>query len=127
MTVGVLLDQELDYTIYTDASKLGWGCYDPQSGKKQGADGQELHINALELKAIKMGIECLCCSLMDCHIRIMTDNTTSVAGINKQGSTKSLECNEIAREIWLMAIDRKWWLSAAHCPGSENVEADQAS
>lgn len=57
----------------------------------------------------------------------MTDNTTAVACVNKQGSTKSKTCNAITRQIWDFAMDRELWLSAAHCPGVQNVEADEAS
>ena len=57
----------------------------------------------------------------------MTDNTTAVACVNKQGSTKSKWCNEISREIWDFAMIEDMWLSAAHCPGVENTEADEAS
>ena len=86
-----------------------------------------MHINALELKAIYFGLRSLCSDLADKHIRIMTDNTKAVACVNKQGSTKSKVCNGIAKEIWLFAIDKKLWLSTAHCPGSSNILADQAS
>ena len=33
----------------------------------------------------------------------------------------------MAREIWELAMKNTWWLSAAHCPGMLNVEADEAS
>ena len=122
---------EVDYTIYTDASTKGWGCYDPQTGKKGGGRWteleQELHINALELKAIWFGLRALCPQYEGQHIRIMTDNTTALACINKQGSVKSAACNTIARQIWEFAMNGQFWISAAHCPGVENVEADEAS
>ena len=57
----------------------------------------------------------------------MTDNTTAVACINKQGSTKSNACNDITRDIWEFARECQWWLTAAHCPGVDNVEANAAS
>ena len=57
----------------------------------------------------------------------MTGNTTAVACINKQASTKSPSCNEITKQIWDYAIFRDLWLTVAHCPGVENMEADVAS
>jgi hypothetical protein len=57
----------------------------------------------------------------------MCDNTTAIAAIRKQGSTRTVELNNIARIIWLWALDRHLWLSAAHVPGVDNVEADDAS
>jgi hypothetical protein len=38
-----------------------------------------------------------------------------------------VECNSLARLIWLWAQDRNIWLSTAHIPGIANTEADQAS
>ena len=122
---------DFDYVIHTDASLEGWGCYDPQTGKKGGGrwtpQEAQLHINALELKAIHFGLKALCPHHKGCHIRIMTDNTTALAGINKQGSVISTACNKIARQIWQFARGEGLWLSAAHCPGVENIEADEAS
>jgi hypothetical protein len=57
----------------------------------------------------------------------LTDNTTTVSCIKKQGSTKSDNCNEIARQIWFWAVDRNVWLTAAHIAGVLNVEADEES
>ena len=83
-----------DYTIYTDASNGGWGCFDPQTDTKAGGrwsvQEQERHINALELQAILLGIQTFLKGKEGIHIRIMTDNTTALACINKQGSTKSI-------------------------------------
>ena len=119
---------ESDYVIYTDASKEGWGCYEPQTGKKGGGRLDEseitLHINCLKLQAILFGLQSLCAQRHGGHIKIMTDNTTALACVNKQGSVKSMICNEITRKVWQFAIDHEVWLS---CPGVENVEADEAS
>jgi hypothetical protein len=54
----------------------------------------------------------------------MSDNITTVAYINNMGGCKSNEYNEIAKEIWLWAMERNNWLSAAHHPGELNVIAD---
>ena len=47
--------------------------------------------------------------------------------INKKGSTKSLQMDEIARQVWKWAIDRNIILSATHIPGILNEEADEES
>ena len=59
----------------------------------------------------------------------MSDNTTAVSYINAMGGRgcKSLECNSLTQKIWNWAIVRNIWLSAAHIPGSSNVDADQLS
>ena len=43
------------------------------------------------------------------------------------GGGMSLECNSLTQEIWNWAIVRNVWLSAAHIPGSSNVDAHQLS
>ncbi len=120
-----------DLVIYTDASLEGWGGHNPQSGQSCGGrwdlDEQKHHINYLELKAVWLTLFSFCRNLTDWHIRVMSDNTTTVACINKQGSTQSFKCNSMARHIWDFAVDRNIWLSAAHCPGVLNTEADLAS
>jgi hypothetical protein len=120
-----------DFLMHTDASLLGWFFYVPSDGTQASYrwNGQEtyLHINALELLAIEFALPSYCNTMHDIHIRIMSDNTTAIAAINKQGSTKALDCNTVAKRIWLWALERKIWISAAHIPGVDNVEADLAS
>jgi hypothetical protein len=117
--------------IQTDASNQGWGFYVPQDGTKAGARWSptvtHLHINALELLAIELTLHSYCSDMSRVHIRIMSDNTTAIAAVNKQGSTQALSCNKIAKRLWTWALHREIWLSAAHIPGVENVEADHAS
>ena len=60
-------------------------------------------------------------------MRVMSDNNTAVSYINYMRSCRSLECNSIAKDIWDSAIDKDIWLSAAHIPGSSNIDADQLS
>jgi hypothetical protein len=54
------------------------------------------------------------------------DNTTSCTYINKYGDKHS-QLDSIAREIWFWCIERNIFLSAAHIPGKENVDADKQS
>ena len=86
-----------------------------------------MHINFLELKAILFGLRGLCKDMHHKHVRIMTDNVTAMTCVNKQGSTKSRNCNDMTREIWQFAMMNDLWLSAAYCPGVQNVEADEKS
>ncbi len=120
-----------DFVLFTDASLEGWGGHNPQSGQSCGGrwdlNEAKHHINYLELKAVWLSLFSFCRDLKDLHIRIMSDNTTTVACINKQGSTQSFNCNNMARHIWDFAVARNIWLSAAHCPGVLNTEADLAS
>ena len=55
------------------------------------------------------------------------DNTTAVACVNKMGTSHSKHCNMITKQIWDFCIEKGVWLSAAHVPGRENVDADLES
>lgn len=118
-------------TFNTDASGDGWGYFCSQTQKStQGRwtlYEQKLHINIKELLAVYHTLEAVYTDYKNCHLRVNTDNTTTMLCINNQGSTKSIQCNNIARKIWEWAITRNIWISSAFCPGKKNVMADQAS
>jgi hypothetical protein len=116
-------------TVFTcDASKQGWGL--EFEGKTCGGRWTEAEslddINVLETKAIYFGLKALFSALKNSHIRVMSDNTTAVAYVNKMGGCKSQKCNSIAKLIWQWCAQRNLWLSAAHTPGKTNT-ADTAS
>jgi ribonuclease HI len=126
-----ILPPQIDVVMNTDASLKGWGAFLPASGLRFGGRWNEaeqnLHINQLELLAIYHALRAACREHNDCHIKIMTDNTTAVSAITKQGSTKSDGCNKIARDIWFWAVETNVSLTAAHIAGNKNVEADEES
>lgn len=117
--------------LYTDASSQGWGCYIPLSGSKFGGrwtwEESQRDINYLELRAVLLSLQATAEETRGIHILIHSDNTTTVVSINKQGSTHSRTCNNVAREIWLWAMKLDNWVSATYCPGSINSQADDAS
>ena len=120
---------EPDFVIYSDASKSGWGC-SCKTGRTGGHwDSSEStnHINVLELKAAFLALQCFAKDKKHIHIRLMMDNTTAVACVSKMGTSHSVMCNEITQMIWMFAIERDMWLSAAFIPGKLNVEADEES
>ena len=125
---------DIDRIIYTDASKHlggGWGASD---GAHEDINGrwdlseQDSSINYLELKAIHLAIKSYAPLYKNCkHIKIMTDNTSAIAYINKQGGTHSMALNDLAVELWETCISLNIHISAAHIPGKHNVLADSAS
>ena len=120
----------VDLTIFSDASGEGWGaaCNGIKAnGRWTEEDLQPFNINYLEMLAARFGVLSFCKQAVPRHIRIMSDNTTTVSHINHQGGTGSLRCNEVARQLWLWAEENHCWLSAAYIPGTENVEADEQS
>ena len=116
-------------SLHTDASLQGWGAvfHDQSSGGRWTPDKATQHINCLELKAAYLGLQSFCKNLSHVHVRIFIDNTTAVTYINNMGGTHSLECNQLARTIWLWCLERHIWISAAHLPGKCNSAADKAS
>ena len=114
------------YTFFTDASLEGWGGTDGhcEIGGRWSQKETLLHINALELTAAKLVTMSLAKQLRNCHIKLMLDNTTAIAYVNKMGGTHSWEANKVAKELWEWAKSRDIWLSAAHIPGVQNTVAD---
>lgn len=115
--------------IYTDASSIGWGCTSKNisTGGEWNSEERELNINVLELKAVLLALKIIAKELSHCHVRVMVDNTTAVSCINKMGTSHSLACNTVTKDIWIFCINKFIWLSAAHIPGKENVIADRES
>lgn len=117
--------------IQTDASLFGWGAVTlrphAQASGVWNPQEQSLHINVLELKAILQALKKLCLGSKDIHIRIQSDNTTAVAYVNNMGGSHSMQSNLVAKAIWLWAIERNIWISAAFLPGKDNVVADKLS
>ena len=57
----------------------------------------------------------------------MCDNVTAIAYVNNMGGIKSETCNNIACRIWNFCTENKLWVSAAHIPSKNIIEADQQS
>lgn len=55
---------------------------------------------------------------------MMSDNITAVSTVSHMGTGHSQYCNRVARDIWLWAITKNVWLSAAHILGKINCDAD---
>ena len=83
----MILAQTVDYTRHTDGSNLLWGAhYEDQTINGRWSDSEKtLHINCLELLAIKLVIKSfLPRKVLVRHLRIMSDNSAAVEYINKQ-------------------------------------------
>ena len=61
------------------------------------------------------------------HVKILSDNTTTVHAISKMGTSHSKICNQVAYEIWDLAISKAIWISATHLLGKYNIETDEES
>ena len=80
-----------DHVLTTDASLLGWGAVveDQSTGGRWTENESELHINVLELKAVLFGLKAFYRQARNTDILVKSDNTVTVAYINKMGGTHS--------------------------------------
>lgn len=117
-----------DMIITSDASLLGWGasCENHKIGGRWKVEELDFHINYLELLAISLALKSFAASKSNVHIQLKTDNTCALSYINNMGGIRSLQCNELSKQIWQWCRQRNIWISAAHVPGILNV-ADVAS
>ena len=120
-------------TVTTDASMEGWGGHTHIqedllfSGEWSQHERLTLHINVLELRAIRLTLLQITPLVRGLVVRIQCDNTTAIAYINKQGGTRSGKLNDEALLLYSWAIQHHVKLVAVHLPGVDNVLADYLS
>ncbi|KAJ1114608.1 hypothetical protein NDU88_002843 [Pleurodeles waltl] len=78
-------------TVITDASTLEWGAHlgDLEIKGRWSPVEQMFHINLLELRAIRLALKALLPSLRGQSGQILTNNTSTMWYINKQGGVGS--------------------------------------
>ena len=87
-----ILPLEEQETIFTDASKQGWGAHlnlEKIGGRWIWEEKVDTHINILELKAAFFALQAFLPQLKQQHIQFGIENKTVVAYINKLGGTRS--------------------------------------
>lgn len=72
-----------------------------------------MHINVLEILAVKFALHSLCHKMSNNHICIRSDNSSAVSYINNQGGSV-ISLLEIAKEIFLWCGERNIIVSAVH-------------
>lgn len=118
-----------DLTLYTDASRLGWGAYlegQTCSGTWSLAFQKE-HINVLEMKAVLLALNHFQLDLLNTSLLLATDNTTVVAYLKNQGGTHCPTLYLIARDILILCSQLQIHLTVRHISGSLNILADSLS
>ena len=115
--------------IQTDASKTGWGaaCRNQSTGGSWSQKEQQEHINVLELRAAQLGLLTFVPRFKATSVHIQMDNVVALKYLLKMGGTKSLEMNQISKDIWDFLMEDKIMLTAENLPGVLNVEADRES
>ncbi|XP_059182347.1 uncharacterized protein LOC131961092 [Centropristis striata] len=130
LTRGVPMGSVLSRKVVTtDASLTGWGgIHEGRSVRGVWSVGlQRSHINFLELSAVFLSLKHFLPSLMGHHVLVRTDNTTTVAYINRQGGLRSRQLHMLARRLILWSCGRLLSLRATHAPGVLNTGADLLS
>ena len=125
-----ILPPEEQDTIFSDASKQGWGVHlnlAKIGGQWNWEEKLKSHINWLELKAAFLALQAFLPQLKHQHVQIGIENKTAMTYINKLGGTRSHRLTSLALEMWNFAADRNLTLSAVYVPGEENQIADKKS
>ena len=115
--------------LTTDASNSGWGAH-LQSHQVSGSwSPQELglHINVLELLAVRKALLRLLEWVKGQTVMVQSDNSTVVSYINRQGGTHSPQLCFQTWDLLHWCIDQDIRLMACHIPGELNVIADALS
>lgn len=113
-------------TLTTDASRRGWGAHIDQQFF-QGLWGpleKERSSNYRELSAILQALQVSRDLLVGSHVQVQSDNSTTVAYINRQGGTKSRGLMDLTFQIFSFAEENLLSLSAVFLAGRKNLRAD---
>ncbi len=130
LRAGVPLEQVSRHAVvFTDASATGWGATYNRHAVSGLWTGPQLHwhINCLELLAVRLALGRLKGPLHGKHVLIRTDNTATVAYINRQGGLRSRRMWQLARHLLLWSQKHLRSLRAIHIPGMLNRAADELS
>ena len=126
-----ILRDNLTHTLSTDAdaSLLDWGASfeNESTGGQFNLEKCKLHINILELEVVLFRLQSFCYSFSNSSILLKIYSTSAVTSINKMGSLRSLEMDQVVQQSWYRAIHRNIWLTATHVSRKKNVEADKES
>ena len=112
-----------------DTSKKGWGadCQGIPTGGEWNLQEQQLHINVLEMKVVKLALLAHHKHFQMKAIYFQIDNTAALSYLLKMGGTKNKYLIELAKEIWNYLLHHEITITAEYLPSSMNVEADWQS
>ena len=88
---------------------------------------QQLHINVLEMKAVKLALLAYHKHFQMKAIHFQIDNTTILSYVVKMGRTKNKYLMELSKEIWKYLLHHGITITAEYLPSSTDMEADWQS
>ncbi|KAI2645853.1 Transposon Ty3-G Gag-Pol polyprotein [Labeo rohita] len=115
--------------VTTDVSLSGWGavCEGRIAKGKWPISLRRAHINYLELLTVFLALKHFVQFLRNHHVLIRSDNTTTVAYVNRQGGTRSPQLHSLAQKLIVWGRKHFHSLRATHVPGIMNAGADLLS
>ena len=124
-----LVPEKPELFLFTDASLEGWGAHleDQEVSGLWSEVEKSHHINNLEFLAVVNGLRHWAHVVRGKRVQVVTDNSTVVAYICKQGGTKSLELLQLTQELFQLVDSLQCSVSCRHIPGRSNVWADSLS
>ncbi len=123
------LPPNLQAVVYTDAFAKGWGATFNRLAVSGVWTGPKLHwhISCLELLAIHLALNHLKRRLWAEHVLVRTENTATVAYINRKGGLRSRRMSQFARHLLLWSQKHLRSLHVIHILGLLNQTADELS
>ena len=121
-----LYKKEIDYELTTNSSKTGWGCCFNNTEHANGKHRLQhagKSINTKELLAIFYALRCFSSKLAGRKVLILTDNTTALSCLKKQGPMHYLR-DIVTKDICKILFRYKIEMVATFIPGKVNKAAD---
>ena len=114
--------------IQTDASLAGWRavCNGVQTGQWS-EEERSLHINVLELLAIKLALFSFTRGKRVKAIHFQIDNKAALSYLLKMGGTKNENMIRLSKEIWHYLLNHNMAITAEYLPSVLNTVADRES
>ena len=118
-----------DLIIHTDASMAGWGAsiLQRQASGRWGKEEEDLSINVLEIRAIRLALVEFEDIIQEKRVGIMADNTSALSYLLNEGGTHSPMLNLEAQAILEWTEERGILLLPQFVRGKNNVVADSLS
>jgi len=94
----------------------GAACSESCTGGAWSAEEQAMHINILELLAALLAVKTFLKDASEISVLLHMDNATAVAYNSNMGGTVSSQVMELAKELWMWALNKDITLTAQHIP-----------
>ena len=81
--------------------------------------------NCLEILPIYFAVQRFKSRVQNKHVKLMVDNTTTVALITYMGTNHSDDCNSAVVKYWKFCFEHGAWLTACHISSESNIITDK--